>query len=137
VILGYIPAPRFAAAEKHSGKIRGFAAFLGQSPFFLLEVSNRYEHKVREVRVNFERGVAIFESDEVGAVKILHGDASCTEQDLRVEFRKFPATTALHLELLEFVTYLKGGVAPRGTFREGLEVVETIHRLLELAGEQV
>lgn len=137
MILGYIPEPRFAVAEKHNGKIRGFTALLGKAPFFLLEVSNRHEYKVREIRANFERGVAIFENDEAGAIKILHGDADCAAQDLRVEYRKYSETTALHLELLDFITYLNGGSAPRGAFKEGLEVVETIHKLVELAGEQV
>jgi predicted dehydrogenase len=137
VILGYIPEPRFAVAERHRGKIRGFAALLGKAPFFLFEVSNRYEHKVREVRANFERGVAIFENDEAGAIKILHGDADCTAQNLRVEYRKYSESSALHLELRDFINHLNGGSAPQGTFKEGLEIVKTIHKLVELAGEQV
>lgn len=137
MILGYMPEPRYAVAEKHNGKIRAFIALLGKAPFFLLEVSNRYEHKLREVRVDFERGVAILENDEAGSIKILHGDAECAEQDLRVECRKYSEAKALHLELFDFVNYLNGGAAPLGTFKEGLEVVETIHKLLVLAGEQV
>jgi predicted dehydrogenase len=135
MILGHIPEPRFAIAEKHQGQIRSFVAVLGRSPFFLLDVSNRYEHKVREVRVNFERGVAVLENDEAGHIKIVHGDADCAPQDLRVEYRKYSEATALHLELLDFIGYLKGGPAPQATFKQGLEVVETLHKLVELAGE--
>jgi predicted dehydrogenase len=133
MIFGHIPEPRFAIAEKHKGQITSFVAVLGHAPFFHLDVSNRYEHKVREVRVNFERGVAILENDEAGHIKIVHGDAECAPEDLRVEYRKYAEATALHLELLDFISYLNGGPAPQDTFQQGLEVVETLHRLVELA----
>jgi predicted dehydrogenase len=136
LIMGSIPEPQFAIAEKHRGQIKSFVAILGKSPFFQLEVSNRHEHKVREVRANFERGVAILENDEAGVIKILHGDADCAVEDLRVEYRKYSEETALHLELLDFISYLNGGAAPQCTFKEGLEVVEMMHKLVGLAGAQ-
>ncbi|MCA3573496.1 MAG: Gfo/Idh/MocA family oxidoreductase [Aestuariivirga sp.] len=136
VVIGEIPVPRAAVAERHNGTIRGLTAILGSSPYFVLEVSNRYDQKVREVRAHCENGVAIMENDTSGTIKILHGDANCSTQDLRVEYRRFSEATALHLELLEFVRYLNGGPAPRSTFNEGLEVVEALHRLVELSGEQ-
>lgn len=135
VIMGEIPVPRCAVAERHGGKIRAFTAILGKSPFFVFEVSNRHENKVREVRANFEKGVAIFENDTAGAIKILHGDADCEMENLKVEYRRYANATALRLELQEFVSYLGGGPAPRCTFRHGLEIVETIQRLVELAGD--
>jgi predicted dehydrogenase len=134
VIMGEIPEPRYAVAERHDGKIRSFTAILGTSPFFVFEVSNRYDQKLRHVRAHFERGVAILEDDTAGAIRILHGDASCEMKDLQVEYRRYSTATALHLELQEFVGYLGGGPAPRCKFKDGLDVVETIHKLVEAAG---
>jgi predicted dehydrogenase len=136
MILGHIPEPRFAIAEKHHSQIKSFVAVLGQSPFFHLDVSNRYERKAREVRLNFEQGVAILENDEAGHIKIVHGNSECAPEDLRLEYRKYAEATALHLELLDFINYLNGGPAPQGTFKEGLNVVETLHKLVELAEEK-
>lgn len=137
VVLGYIPEPRFAVAEKHEGTIRSFTAILGKDPFFIFDVSNRYEGKIRQVRLNFERGVAIFENDEAAAIRILHGDARSTIHELQIEDRRYSDTTAMHLELLDFISYLDGGPAPRATFKEGLEVAQTIHQLLLLAEDLV
>ncbi|WP_395660981.1 Gfo/Idh/MocA family protein [Aestuariivirga sp.] len=135
IIMGGIPEPRCAVAERHDGKIRSFTAILGKSPSFVFEVSNRYEQKIREVRANFERGIAVFESDELGAIKILHGDAQSEIEDVQVEYRRYPDVTALRLELQEFVSHLGGGPAPRSSFQDGLEIVKTIDKLIELAGE--
>ena len=137
MILGHIPEPRFAAAEKHEGTIRSFTAVLGHSPFFHFDVSNRCERKVREVRLNFERGVAVLENDEAGHIKVVHGDAECAADEMRVELRKYSEATALHLELQDFINHLNGGPAPQCTFQDGLEVVQTLHRLVNLAGERL
>jgi predicted dehydrogenase len=136
MILGHIPEPAYAVAERHNGTIRSFTALLGKDPFYHFNVSNRYEYKVREVRLNFERGVAVLENDEAGHIKVVHGDAACAADDTRIELRKYSCATALHLELKDFLNYLNGGPAPQCTFQDGLDVVQTLHKLINLAEER-
>ena len=45
-ILGEIPQPKAAITEKHDGIIRGMTALLGDEPYAIFEVSNRYERKI-------------------------------------------------------------------------------------------
>ncbi len=131
-ILGYLPAPRSAVAERHNGVIRGFMAILGENPFVVFEVSNRYERKIREVRVHFENGIAILEDEKTGHIKVIHGDASSELEDLKIDLRTFDKTSPLHLEIREFLHYLDGGPPPQSSFSDGLEVIEIIHQLIEL-----
>jgi predicted dehydrogenase len=131
-ILGYLPAPRSAVAERHNGIIRGFIAMLGDDPFVVFEVSNRYEHKIREVRVHFEKGIAVLEDEKTDHIKVIHGDASSDLKDVRIENRNFDSTPPLHLEISEFLHYLEGGPPPQSSFSDGLEVIKMIRKLVEL-----
>lgn len=135
-ILGHIPAPRAAIAEKHNGVIRGFLGLMGDDPWCVFEVSNRYERKIREVRVHCENGVAILEDEKVDYVRIVHGDSESDPKKLRIEQRKFDKTPPLRLEIHEFLNYLNGGQPPRSNFEEGVEVIKTIHQLIELSESQ-
>jgi predicted dehydrogenase len=131
-ILGLIPEPIAAVAERHKGVIRGLTALLGNDPYSVFEVSNRYERKIREVRVHFEKGVAILKDEKANSVTVVHGDAESDPNNLKIEYRKFDSTPPLRLELLEFLEYLNGGPEPRSKFRDGLEVVQTIDRIVKL-----
>lgn len=132
-ILGYIPEPKAVIVEEHQGIARGMFAFLGKNPYCTFEVSNRYERKIREVRLHCEGGVALLKDEIVDFVEIVRGDANSKAEKLQIEKRYFDKTPALYRELEEFVNYLKGGKAPRSDFYEGLEVVKTIDKLLKLA----
>ena len=134
-ILGYLPAPRSAVAERHNGEIRGFIAILGNDPYVVFEVSNRYERKVREVRVHFEKGIALLEDEKTDQIKVIHGDATSEIEDVRIEHRTFDKTFPLHLEIREFLEYLDGGPPPQSSFSDGLEVIKIIHELVELSKE--
>jgi len=132
-ILGEIPRPISAVTEEHNGMIRGMTALMGDDPFAVFEVSNRYERKIREVRIHCEKGVAILEDEKVDYIKVVFGDDKSDPKELKVEKRKFDKTPPLHFEVKEFLDYLDDGEPPRSNFSEGLEVIKTIHQLIELA----
>jgi predicted dehydrogenase len=132
-ILGDIPHPKAAIAEKHGGTIRGMTALLGDDPYVIFEVSNRYERKIREVRLHCENGVAILEDEKVDYIRIVYGDDESEPNDVKVEKRVFDKTPPLHLEVKEFLDYLKGGEPPRSHFSDGFEVIKIIDQLIELA----
>ena len=136
-ILGHIPKPKSAVAEKHDGIIRGLVALLGDDPYCIFEVSNRYERKIREVRVHCEKGVAILEDEKVDYVKVVHGDAASDPKNLKVEHRTFDKTPPLRIEVEEFLNYLDGGKPPRSSFKDGIEVIKIIHEIVELAEKPI
>lgn len=131
-ILGEIPEPKAAIAERHNGIIRGLVALLGDDPYSVFEISNRYERKVREVRVHCEKGVAILEDEKTDSITVIYGDAESEPEESKTEHRKFDKTPPLRLELQEFLNYLEGGPAPRSSFRDGLQVVQTIDQIVKL-----
>lgn len=132
-ILGFIPKPKAATAELHNGVIRGLTALLGSDPYCTFEVSNRYERKIREVRVHCEKGVAVLSDEKTDHIKIIHGNADSDSDKIKIEKRAFEKTPPLRLEIKEFLDYLEGGSAPGSNFAHGVEVVKTIHELIELS----
>lgn len=132
-IFGFIPKPKAATAEFHDGVIRGLLALLGNDPYAVFEVSNRYERKIREVRLHCEGGIALLSDEKTDHVSIIYGDANSVQDSLKTEKKEFDNTPPLRLELKEFLDYLDGGPAPRSSFYDGVEVVKTIHELVELS----
>ncbi len=132
-IFGFIPKPKAATAEFHDGVIRGLIALLGNNPYAVFEVSNRYESKIREVRLHCEGGIALLADEKTDHVSIIYGDANSEHDSLKTEKKGFDNTPPLRLELKEFLDYLDGGPAPRSSFTDGVEVVNTIHKLVELS----
>lgn len=132
-ILGKIPKPKSAVAERHNGVIRSFTALLGNDPYCIFEVSNRYERKLREVRVHCEKGVVFLKDEKVDYVTIVKGDDNNNLTDKSIELRNFDSTSPLYLELQEFINYLNGGPPPKSNFEDGLDVVRIIHQLVELS----
>lgn len=132
-ILGYIPTPKSAIAEKHNGVIRGFTGLMGNKPYCIFEVSNRFERKIREVRLHCKDGIAVLEDEKVDYIKIIHGDANSDLENENIEYRTFDKTPPLRIELEDFLNYLNGGAPPISDFSEGIEVIKTIHNLIELS----
>jgi len=130
-ILGTIPAARFAVAEAMKEQPLGLIAILGDHPIFVLEVSNRYADKRREIRVHCRDAVAVLPSgdaNEVEITRISHG-----ELEPRTEKRRFSTEAPLRRELAAFVQHLRGGPPPRSNAAEGLAVVRTVVQLRALA----
>lgn len=132
-ILGQIPEPRFAEAEIHEGIARGMHVFLGKNPYCMIEVSNRYWDKRREVRLHCEGGIAILSDEKTAHLEIVWGDHHCITDKARVEKRFFENYPPLLKELEVFLNYLQGGPAPKSDFAEGFEVIQTIDILRKLA----
>lgn len=132
-ILGFIPKPRCAVVENHQSIARGMVAILGHDPFCVFEVSNRYERKIREVRLHCEGGIVLLRDEMVDFVEIVRGDSQTSPKKMTVEKCYFDKTPALFSELEEFLNYLTGGKEPRSNFLEGLEVVKTIDQLIKLS----
>ncbi|MEM9261597.1 MAG: Gfo/Idh/MocA family oxidoreductase [Bacteroidota bacterium] len=132
-ILGYLPTPRAAVVESHAGVARGMVAILGEDPYVVFEVSNRYERKLREVRLHCTEGVAVLRDEKVDYISIYRGDADSPAASLQEERRPFSGPSPLQAELQEFLAYLDGGPPPISDFAEGLAVVRTLHELQAIA----
>lgn len=128
-IFGVLPTPKFVSTERHEGIIRDIVAVIGDEPTCTIHLSNRYDRKIREVRLHCTQGVAILESEQVDHIKLIHGDADSLEKSTRVEQRKFDTTAPLQIELKEFLDYLNGGQQPISALSDGLSIIEFIDGL--------
>lgn len=129
-ILGDIPTPRHARAELVAGRAVSLWADLGghEEPWLLIEVSNRYADKRREVRVHGTQGVAVLPGLDADAIEISFGDP------LRTERATFAGDEPVVSELADFLAHIDGGPAPRCSAEEGVAVVQTVEELRLLAG---
>ena len=133
-ILGEIPVPKFAAAEVHKGIARGMWAHLGEGPYCIIEISNRYWDKRREVRLHCEKGVAILKDEIVSHIEIIKGDHRSLPEMVDIEQRSFENYPPLLKELEVFLAHLQGGPPPKSNFAEGFEIIQIIDVLRKLAG---
>jgi predicted dehydrogenase len=132
-VLGYFPEPKAAVVEEYGGIQRGMTAFLGKNPACVLEVSNRYGDKRREVRLHFTKGVAVLKNEVVDYIEIYHGDDRSKPDEMKVELRKFIPEPPLRKELEIFLNFLNGGDPPKTDLAEGVRVIQIINQLKKLA----
>jgi predicted dehydrogenase len=132
-LLGYFPKPKAAVVEVYNGQQRGMTAFLGDEIPCVLEVSNRYADKRREVRLHFTKGVAVLKDENVHYIEIYHGDDQSKSTDIRREERYFDITSPLVRELTSFLDYLAGGIPPLTNLEDGVKVIQIIHELKNIA----
>jgi len=135
-VLGDIPPPRFAWAERIGDRVTGLVGVLGTEPALVLEVSNRYADKRREVRLHCSNAVAVLPGDDRGVIEITRSDP---DNDLLAitESESVPYQPPLRSELEVFVSHLRGGAPPPTTAHEGLQVVRAVAQLRRLAGVDV
>ena len=131
-ILGYLPTPKAAVAERHGGTIRSLTAFLGENPSCILDISTRYADKRREVRVHGTAGVAVLADEKVDYIDIWYGDDQTLVRGQRHERLPFDTTPPLQLELMAFLEYLQGGNAPLSSLAEGVEIVRLLDAIEQL-----
>ncbi|MFD2932559.1 Gfo/Idh/MocA family protein [Spirosoma flavum] len=131
-ILGYIPTPKAAIAERHNGQIRGLTAFLGEDPACIMEVSTRYADKRREVRLHGTQGVAVLTDEKTDYIDIWYGSDQTMATDRHHERLFYDATPPLQLELMAFLEYLRGGKAPVSSLLEGIEITRLIDAIEQL-----
>jgi len=131
-ILGEIPQPKAAAAEHDGQRASGLIGILGERPWFVFEVSERYQNWHREIRLHCRDGVAVLDDAYSNQIRILRGSSQAkTPQE---ELRPLPSEMPLWRELRAFVEHLKGGPPPRSSAQEGSIVVDRIAELRRLAG---
>lgn len=134
-VLGYFPKPRAAVVEEYGGIQRGMTALLGKNPACVLEVSNRYGDKRREVRLHFTKAVAVLKNEVVDFIEIYHGDDRSKPEEMRLEIRKFAPAPPLSRELEIFIDFLRGGPEPKTSLEEGIRVIKIIDQLKKLAAQ--
>lgn len=132
-MLGYFPEPKAAIVEEYNGVQRGMTAFLGEEIPCVMEVSNRYADKRREVRLHFTKGVAVLQDEKVNYIEIFHGDDRSKPNEMRSEKRVFNTKSPLKSELASFINYLEGGSPPLTDLEEGVGVIRIIDKLKKLA----
>ncbi|MBN8824630.1 MULTISPECIES: Gfo/Idh/MocA family oxidoreductase [unclassified Spirosoma] len=132
-ILGYIPAPRAVAAERHGKYIRSLTAILGNDPGCIIDVSTRYADKRREVRLQGTEGVAVLANEQTNAIDIWYGNDRTSVAERQHEQLFFDSTPPLELELAAFIEYLRGGPPPLSPLAEGIDIVRLIDAIEQLA----
>jgi predicted dehydrogenase len=132
-ILGEVPQPRSAVPELVGGELSGLTAFLGDSPWLVVEVSAIAPAHRRELRLVCEGGVAQLDGAEAGAVVI--GRAGRIDAD-SVERRPIGDEMPLLAELRAFVEHLRGGPPPKSSAADALAIVEAIAGMIELTGAE-
>lgn len=129
-ILGHIPTPRSARAELLDGRAVGLWADLGSAgePWLMIEVSNRFADKRRELRVHGTDGVAMLPGLNATAIEVARGDAPIVER------YPFDSAEPVTRELQAFVAHVAGGPPPKSDVAEGVTVVRAVEHLRSLAG---
>jgi len=132
-ILGHIPPPRDAVAERIGSTVTGMTALLGTDPWLAIDVSTAAAAQRREVRVICTQGIATLAEAYSDRIVITRGEvhASVTREDER---RPVSDELPLLRELRAFVEHVRGGPPPKSSAAEGLAEVETIAELRRLAG---
>lgn len=132
-ILGEIPSPRSAVPELVGGELAGLTAFLGDSPWVVIEVSAIAPAHRRELRLVCEGGVAQLDGAESGAVVL--GRAGAIDAD-SVERRPIADEMPLLAELRAFAEHLRGGPAPKSSAADAVAIVEAVVAMIALTGAE-
>jgi predicted dehydrogenase len=134
-ILGEIPTPRAAVAERSGGLVTGLVGLLGEDPWLAIDVSIAHGIRRREVRLVCEGGVALLPDSYAPEVLVIRGELQ-RDVTRNEERRAVPDELPLLAELRAFVEHLNGGPPPLSSAADGLAEVEAIGHLRELAGLQ-
>ncbi|HEY9868070.1 MAG TPA: Gfo/Idh/MocA family oxidoreductase [Candidatus Obscuribacterales bacterium] len=133
-ILGFIPEPSGARGEESGGKAHSLVAFLGDRPWFVMEISARYPRYIREIRLVCRDGIAILEDGYAESIRIFRSTIPEKNEAPAPELRPISQELPLLKELRAFVEHLNGGPPPRSSAAEGAKIVDTLARLREMAG---
>ena len=128
-ILGEIPPPRCAVAQRMNGTPTGLIGILGEKPWLALEVSTSHRKWRREIWLYCENGFAVLNDAYSEHIQItFYSDPD--QAILRPVSKELP----LLRELKTFIKHLEGGPSPRSSAAEGAAIVDTIVCLRKLAG---
>lgn len=126
-VLGALPAPRAAVAERRGDRAVALLGMLGERPWHVFEVSADAAEWRREIRLCCRDGVAVLADAESPHLVIRRHDGAT---EARAIEREWP----LRRELRAFLAHLAGGPPPRSSAAEGAAIVATLATLRRLAG---
>jgi predicted dehydrogenase len=132
-ILGFIPEPRSARADRTDGAVAGIVGLLGEDPWVGIEVGTRSVRRIRSITLRCQDGVVALMDGYADHLEILTGYPLHDREPEPVR-RPFAFEMPLRRELQVFLDHLGGGPPPRSSAAEGAMIVATIARLRELAG---
>jgi len=129
-ILGALPEPRAAVAERVGERPIGITGFLGDDPWVAIEASSARHERRRQVQLFFTDGVAWLPEPYADAIAVARADKIGEDPEWR------PISTELPLmrQLRAFVAHLDGGPAPGTSAADAARIVAALGRLRELAG---
>lgn len=133
-VLGAIPAPRAAVAERLNGTPTGLVGVLGNDPWMVLDVSILNSEPRREIRLHCRDGAAVLSDPYADHVLVTRDFDSSGSAARTQELRPISTELPLLRELRAFLTYVAGGPPPRSAAADGAMVVTTLAELRELAG---
>lgn len=134
-ILGYYPEPQYAFAETYEGVPRGAICILGVNPSVMIEISNRFWQRGREVRAHFSEGTVSLKDERTPYLEIAHGNHRSTTDETRIRKKSFSLDPdPLTSELLAFLHFLTGGAEPESSLSDGIEIVEKLTEIRRIAG---
>jgi predicted dehydrogenase len=132
-LLGDIPSPRWAAAERVGATTTGLVGVLGDAPWAAIELSIAHTERRREIRLVCRDGVAVLANPYADHVALARGEligAITREEERRPISNELP----LLRELRAFLGHLAGGRPPRSSAGEAAAEVAAIGGLRALAG---
>jgi predicted dehydrogenase len=132
-VLGRLPRPAVAVAERSNGKLVGLSAILeGDRWWHAFRVSARSPERSRRIELHCDDGIAVLAGAWDQHVTLYRGETAEPEPQ-RVDT---PGDLPLLAQLRVFVEYLDGGPAPRSSAAEGAAIVAILAELQQLAASR-
>ncbi len=133
-ILGAIPEPIAARADREGADPVGLLAMLGDAPWFVFELSIRSPERRREIRLQCRDGIAMLAPGADDEIQVAHGAVARGAKPPEIEHRAVSDALPLVRELSAFVDHLGGGPPPRSGMQDSLVIAQRIAALRSLAG---
>jgi predicted dehydrogenase len=131
-ILGRIPEPRAAVAERSAGVVTGLVGILGENPWAAIDVSIAHGVRRREVRLVCRDGVAVLPDAYSDHVLVVRGEVQRDVTQTQ-ERRSISTEMPLERELRAFVDHILGGPPPLSSAADAAAELAAIGRLRELS----
>ena len=133
-ILGEVLVPRSAVSHSDGENVSALFAVLGNTPWHVLEVSNRHPVYQRRVQLHCRDGVAFLSDSYSAHVGVMHTSGTGMSMEPRIEYHPISTELPLRRELGAFLDHLRGGPPPKSSASESVTIIETIASLRELLG---
>ncbi|MFN0062862.1 MAG: Gfo/Idh/MocA family protein [Myxococcaceae bacterium] len=133
-VLGELPKPRAAVTQSVHGHPVSLSALCGVQPYFQFDVSLRFPSTRRSATLYCEEGIAVLDDAYAQHVSVIRSQGPDDVAKPHIERRPLSDEMPLKRQLAAFLAHVRGGPPPKSTAAEGLEGVELIVRLREMAG---